>query len=146
MTRKCKEPLDRALLMRARELRRPLTPAEQRLWARLRNSQIGFKFWRQVPLERFIADFLCFSARLIVEVDGDVHAEQVERDEERMAWLAARGFRVIRFGNDDIYHRMDAVLRAIVDACEQGTPDGAGSPAQLDENVTPVRKLPEADH
>jgi very-short-patch-repair endonuclease len=76
------------LLQAARELRHPQTPAEQKLWSRLRNRQLnGFKFRRQHPIDRFIIDFYCDEAKLCIEVDGDSHAEQIEYDQARTVYL-----------------------------------------------------------
>lgn len=96
----------------ARRLRRDATDAETLLWARLRNRQLyGAKFRRQVPIGRFIADFLCFEARLIVEADGGHHS--VEADAERTAFLEAQGFTVIRFWNHEVLGNIDGVLETI---------------------------------
>jgi len=102
-------------------MRHPLTPAEQKVWARVRNRQLGYKIRRQHPIFRFIADFYCVEARLAIEIDGDTHAEpdQAEYDAARTAWLEARGHHVIRFHNDDVHHNLDAVLEAIREACER---------------------------
>lgn len=108
---------------RARELRRPQTPAESRLWARLRNRQLGgFKFRRQHPIGRFIVDFYCVEARLVVEIDGDSHLDQVEYDAGRTVWLSEQGNSVIRFTNQEIHQQLDAVLEAILDACQNQEP------------------------
>ena len=107
-----------AIQDRARELRREQTPAEQQLWARLRNKQLyGLKFRRQHPIGRFIADFSCVSERLVVELDGDSHSTQEEYDQERTAWLEDRGYRVIRFANRQIERQLDAVLAEIARQC-----------------------------
>jgi very-short-patch-repair endonuclease len=66
---------DPILLAHARELRHPQTPMEKKLWAKVRNKQLGIRFRRQHPEWRFILDFYCASARLAVEIDGDTHAE-----------------------------------------------------------------------
>jgi very-short-patch-repair endonuclease len=103
---------------RARELRRDQTPAEQKLWARLRNKQVyGLKFRRQHPIGRFIVDFCCIPTKLIIELDGDSHAAQIEYDQERTAWLEERGYRVVRFTNREVTHQLDAVLEAIAREC-----------------------------
>ncbi|MCC7355220.1 MAG: DUF559 domain-containing protein [Anaerolineae bacterium] len=110
-----------AILARARELRRPQTPAESRLWARLRNGQLGgFKFRRQHPLGRFIVDFCCVACRLVVEIDGDSHSEQVAYDAARTERIRENGYRVIRFSNRDIEHRLAAVLEVILAECRKG--------------------------
>ncbi len=78
------------IFTRARELRQPQTPAERKLWSRLRNQRLGgFKFRRQHPIDRFIVDFYCATCHLVVEVDGDSHTEQAEYDAARTAWLNA---------------------------------------------------------
>jgi very-short-patch-repair endonuclease len=82
---------------RARELRKNLTDAEQHLWRILKRHQVaGVKFRRQQPIGSFIVDFVCFERRLIVEVDGGQHAEQVPYDEQRTGWLEAQGSRLLR--------------------------------------------------
>ncbi|MEP7359768.1 MAG: endonuclease domain-containing protein [Anaerolineales bacterium] len=103
------------ILARARELRHPQTPAEQALWARVRNGQLGVRFRRQQPIWRFIADFYCVPARLVIEVDGDTHAEpdQAAYDAARTDWLELRGFRVIRFTNAQVSRQLGAVVEAI---------------------------------
>jgi very-short-patch-repair endonuclease len=101
---------------RARELRSKLTDAEQRLWQALRRRQVaGVKFRRQQPIGDFIVDFVCFERRLIVEVDGGQHAEQVSYDEQRTQWLEARGYRVLRFWNNDVLADTEGVAQAILD-------------------------------
>jgi len=89
---------------RARELRRQSTDAEWRLWAIVRNRQLGvFKFRRQVPIDRFFADFACCEARLVVEVDGSQHQDQVAYDAARTAVLEACGWRVVRFESLEVF-------------------------------------------
>ena len=107
------------LLARSREMRRPLTPAEARLWARVRNNQLGFKIRRQHTIGRFIADFYCARARLVIEIDGGSHAEpdQAGYDAARTAWLRAKGYRVIRFQNDEVRRELEEVLQAMRAAC-----------------------------
>ena len=114
------KPINPAIKARAKTLRRPQTPMETRLWARLRDRQLeGHKFRRQHPIHRFIADFYCDDAKLVVEIDGDSHAEpeQAEHDMARTEWLVQHGYRVIRFTNEDVARRMDGVLGAIQIAC-----------------------------
>ena len=103
----------------ARRLRKNLTDAEQRLWAQLRRKQIGtHRFRRQVPLGSYVADFVCLSARLIIEVDGRQHAERIAEDQERTAWLESQNFRVLRFWNNEVFENIDGVLQRIVEALE----------------------------
>ncbi|MGH7164602.1 MAG: endonuclease domain-containing protein, partial [Nitrospiraceae bacterium] len=82
----------------ARQLRKNLTDAEQRLWRHLRLRQAnGQKIRRQQPIGPYIADFVCFERTLIVEVDGGQHADSQCDDSNRTAWLEAQGFHVLRF-------------------------------------------------
>lgn len=99
----------------ARFLRRNQTDAERRLWFRLRNRQLGsWKFRRQVPVDRFIADFLCEDARLTVELDGGQHGERLQEDAERTAVLEACGYRVARYWNAEVMQNIDGVLEDIL--------------------------------
>ena len=80
------------ILANVRELRQPQTPAEEKLWMHVRSRQLGgFKFRRQHPIGPFIVDFYCAACRLVVEIDGESHAEQVEYDLARTAWLNETG-------------------------------------------------------
>jgi very-short-patch-repair endonuclease len=106
--------LKRAIVARARCLRSESTEAENKLWNALRNRQVdGAKFRRQVPIGRYFADFCCHHAKLIVEVDGSQHAEQVRYDAARTADLEGRGFRVLRFWNADVLKALPAVTDII---------------------------------
>lgn len=106
-------------LTRARENRAQLTPAETRLWSALRAGQLaGLKFTKQAIFEPYIADFACRTARLIVEIDGDSHAFQQDYDERRTAFLAAKGYRVLRFTNADVFGALDWVLHEIAQAAK----------------------------
>jgi very-short-patch-repair endonuclease len=110
-----------AILTRARELRRPMTPQEIKLWQRLRNKQLyGLKFRRQHPIFRFILDFLCFRYKLVVEIDGAGHfdPDQQAYDEARTEWLEQRGFRVIRFTNRDVDTNIEGVVQEIARQCD----------------------------
>jgi very-short-patch-repair endonuclease len=108
------------ILERSRELRQPQTPAEQRLWAALRDRRLGgYKFRRQHPIDRFIVDFFCHECSLVLEVDGDSHATQAEYDQARTEWLNDRGYTVIRFTNQDIYKRFPGVQEAILEQCQR---------------------------
>ncbi len=95
-------------------MRHEATEAEGRLWQELRDRRPNkIKFRRQAPIGRFIADFVCVEARLIVEVDGSQHADSLH-DQERDAELKARGFRVLRFWNDDVLKDLNAVCDTII--------------------------------
>jgi very-short-patch-repair endonuclease len=107
----------------ARALRKNSTNAERRLWQHLRNRHLGgYRFRRQCPIGRYVADFACLRARLVVEVDGGQHAERAIEDLERTQHLARAGFRVMRFWNHQIFLETEAVLESILGACVQACP------------------------
>ena len=94
-----------------------MTIPEQLLWSMLRRKQLaGLQFAKQVPIGPFIADFVCREKRLIVEVDGDSHADRAKHDAERTRWLVAEGFQVMRVSNDDVLKNLEGVLVSIVAA------------------------------
>ena len=100
----------------ARRMRSGATSAERVLWRELRNRQIaGFRFRRQVVLCGFIADFACYEAKLVIEVDGATHSttEEIERDAARDSQLEADGNTILRFTNDEVFHNIDGVLETI---------------------------------
>ena len=103
-------------LAKAQRLRRELTDAERKLWNVLRNRQLdGAKFRRQQPIVPFIADFVCQERRLIIEADGGQHAESTS-DAKRSAFLESKGYRVLRFWNNDILMNLDGVAQVIATA------------------------------
>ena len=109
---------------RARELRQASTIAERKLWSLVRNRKVaGCKFRRQVPIDRYFADFAWSAeARLIVELDGDQHAEQVAYDAARTEALEAAGWTVLRFWNGKLLTSPDGVVMAIRAALELARP------------------------
>ena len=114
-----------SLIHRARQLRKESTPAERRLWALLRSRQLAnFKFRRQHDLAPFIVDFYCPGKRLVIEVDGGQHFDErvALRDEARTRHFEARGVRVVRFTNRDIFENSDGVLEAILVALGEPSP------------------------
>ena len=102
-------------VVRARKLRRAATDAEKKLWFHLsKNRQAGHsKFRRQVPIGRYIADFCCLSTKLIVELDGSQPADNA-RDDDRTRYLAAKGFRVLRFWNHEVNENLEGVVQTII--------------------------------
>jgi len=103
---------------RAQKLRREATPAERKLWARLKAKQLnGLQFRRQHPIGPFIVDFYCAALKLAVEIDGDSHGsiEAQQFDEKRSPFIATKGVRLIRFWNSDIHERLDGVLADILE-------------------------------
>jgi very-short-patch-repair endonuclease len=107
-------------------MRREPTPAEEKLWERLRDRQLlGLKFRRQVEIEGYIADFCCRELRLVVEVDGKVHEtrEQAAHDANRDAYLKTRGYVIVRFPNEDVLVSSRAVQDKIAAAARRLRPD-----------------------
>ena len=115
---------------RARDLRKTMTDAERRLWSRLRQKQLdGFRFRRQQPIGSYIVGFFCPEALLIIEVDGGQHASTEAEDEARTRWLAARGYRVMRFWNNDVLGNTEGVLLTIRSSL-RGCPPTLPSPSR----------------
>jgi len=100
----------------AKQLRSNSTDVERVLWRLLRAHRLAdFKFRRQVPIGPYIADFVCFEHRLVVELDGGQHADALEQDAGRDAWLGDQGFRVLRFWNNEVLDNLDGVLTKILE-------------------------------
>jgi very-short-patch-repair endonuclease len=96
-------------------LRRQQTDAERLLWFRLRDRRLsGWKFRRQFPIDRYIADFFCADAHLIIELDGGQHAVQTDADAARTKSLEAMGYLVLRFWNNDAIRNIEGVLEEIM--------------------------------
>ena len=105
-------------VLRARTLRRDMTPPERRFWRAVRNRNCyGLKFRRQVPFGPYIADFICARHRLVVEIDGDTHADQQAYDHRRDRYMNAAGYRVVRFSNSDVNTNLDGVISVIARMC-----------------------------
>jgi very-short-patch-repair endonuclease len=99
----------------ARRLRREETDAEQKFWLEVRDRRLGgFKFRRQATIGPFVVDFLCAEKSLIVEIDGSQHNDLV--DQKRTGFLEARGYRVLRFWNNDVLSNMPGVLQGALEA------------------------------
>jgi very-short-patch-repair endonuclease len=114
---------------RARALRVDQTRVEGKLWVRLRNRQVGgWKWKRQVPRRRYIVDFFCAEASLVVELDGGVHRGSIAYDERRTAYLESLGLTVLRFLNREVTENLDGVCDAIFAACGGEAPHPALSP------------------
>lgn len=110
-------------VQRARELRKHMTDAERLLWSRLRRKQIhGQRFRRQHPIGPYIADFACTERRLVIELDGGQHVQAREKDAARTRWLATRGYRVLRFWNNDVLTNIDAIVHVVASATRSPPP------------------------
>jgi very-short-patch-repair endonuclease len=108
---------------RARELRKAQTPQEQALWQQLRAKRFsGFKFRRQQVIGRYIADFVCFEQKLVIELDGSQHSDTKQADAQRDHWLNGQGFRVLRFWNNQWQSQQTGVLEAIWQALHEDKP------------------------
>ena len=110
-----------AAVLRARRLRRSMSPPEALLWQALRTRPDGLKFRRQHPFDRCTADFYCAAAKLAVEVDGDGHdmGDNPAVDARRDAWLGEQGVRVLRFNASEVMKDLESVVRAIASACRR---------------------------
>ena len=104
----------RRIVARARKLRRNSTDVERKLWHRIRDKQIDeFRFRRQRPIGKYIVDFVCLDAKLIVELDGGQHAGDAAYDQRRTAFLESLGYAVLRFWNNEVIENMDGVLQRL---------------------------------
>ena len=102
------------LTNKARLLRKNQTDVEQLMWKHLRNRQMfNYKFRRQFPIEPYIADFVCLELKLIIELDGGQHADRINYDDQRSLFLEQRGFKVVRFWNNDVIENTGGVLETI---------------------------------
>ena len=110
-------------IARARRLRRDQTDPERKLWSLLRGRQlVDVKFRRQCPIDRYVADFACMEARLIVELDGGQHADRAAYDAERTRVLELLGWRVVRFWNHEVIQNERGVMEAILLEIRLATP------------------------
>ena len=115
---------------RARELRRDAGRAERICWELIRAHRMeGIKFRRQHPIDRYFVDFACVSRRLVIEIDGHHHADQVEADERRTSVLERQGWRVVRFAANEVVQNSEgiwAAIQALID--ERASPHLPASP------------------
>ena len=106
----------------ARSLRNTMTEAEKRIWFRLRAHRLnGASFRRQEPIGTYVVDFICFDARLIVEIDGGQQADN-QSDKIRDAWLVSQGFTVLHFWNNDVLANTDGVIERIDEVLRASSP------------------------
>jgi len=113
---------------RARRLRRNPTDAERRLWHLLRENFPNRHFRCQVPIRRFIVNFACHGARLVIEADGGQHGGPTGATRARM--IEAEGYRVLRFWNHDILQNADGVLLTIANALDERSPPPCPPPSR----------------
>ncbi|MFB3881046.1 MAG: endonuclease domain-containing protein [Armatimonadota bacterium] len=104
----------------ARQMRREPTAAERLLWSHLRGRQLsGMRFRRQHAIDRFIADFYCAEARLVIELDGSPHRGNQGQDQWRVGSLESLGFRVLRFWSDEVISSLPSVLQRIAEEADE---------------------------
>ena len=104
----------------ARILRKRMTNCESLLWERLRRKQIlGLRFRSQHPIDIFIADFYCHKARLVIEIDGEIHEGQIDYDDGREAEIEKYDIKVIRFTNDEVINDIDGVVNKITEVVKE---------------------------
>jgi very-short-patch-repair endonuclease len=127
----------------ARALRRDSTDAERIVWSELRGNRLnGASFRRQVPIERYIADFVCHAAKLVIELDGGQHfSDEGERaDARRSAIIEAKGFKVLRFSNHAVMTNRAGVLEAIAAAVAERAPTPTLPRKRGREQIVPAEK------
>jgi len=109
----------------AKQLHRNMTPAEAKLWTYLRaHRMIDVHFRNQHAIGKYVVDFCAPRRKLIIELDGSQHFEQEEYDAERTAFLETKGYRILRFWNNEVINDIEGVLRAIALALEKGNQGG----------------------
>jgi histidinol dehydrogenase len=119
----------------SRRMRTNPTPAENVLWQRLRNHSLGVKFRRQHVIDRFVVDFVCLNARLIVEVDGEIHRDQSGQDAARDAVLQSFGYRVLRFTNRETTQSPETLIARIRAALAGGELHHERTPSAPDSST-----------
>ncbi len=106
----------------ARHLRKTLTPPEARLWQRLKGKPDGIHFRKQHPVGLYIVDFYCAGAKLVIEIEGQIHnnPEVAHRDAIRTAWLESQGLEVVRISGADVMQDPDEVALGIITHAKTG--------------------------
>ncbi len=108
--------MDDVQKQRARRLRKNVTDAEKHLWRQLRRRQLAnYKFRRQHVFGIYIVDFVCLEAKLVIELDGGQHQQQLAYDQQRTDYLTALGFTILRFWNNEVLQQTDVVLMRILE-------------------------------
>jgi very-short-patch-repair endonuclease len=124
---------------RARALRSRMSDAERKLWRMLRDRQfVGAKFRRQVPLGRYVADFLSFDRKVVIEVNGGQHSGKTS-DVARDNWFGGQGFTVVRFWNNDVLTNLDGVAVRLLELIDKNTPHPASQPRAAAKPPSPTR-------
>ena len=111
-------------LKNAKEMRSNMTPAETKMWRILRGKRFqDLKFKRQVLIGNYIVDFLCEDKKIIIEIDGGQHNEElnIQSDKNRTHYLENNGYKVLRFWNDDVMKNIDGVMEVIFREVKEGS-------------------------
>jgi len=112
--------VEKSLTNFAKALRKSPTDAETLLWGKIKAKQLqGIKFRRQQPVGNYIVDFISFEKRLVVELDGGQHAKNKQKDQKRDLFLSEKGFKVLRFWNNDVLTNIEGVLEVIRNKCSE---------------------------
>lgn len=106
-------PYNKSLKIRARELRKNMTPAEILVWENIRKKSLGIEFHRQVPILNYIVDFYCHEIGLVLEIDGKIHEDNFLEDEKRQREIEKYGVSFLRFTNDEVFSDLDAIKEKI---------------------------------
>ncbi|MHB1108510.1 MAG: DUF559 domain-containing protein, partial [Lutibacter sp.] len=128
------------LLERAKEMRANPTQAESFLWEQLKSKKLDIKFRQQYLIDDYIVDFVCLSKRLIIEVDGNIHESQIEKDFERTKILENKGYKVIRFTNEEVIGNIDEVVSNIIEELEKRPALSEGKGVTENNEVLPLGK------
>lgn len=102
------------LKSRSRKMRKESTPAEDVFWQIVRRNNLGVSFRRQHAINHYIVDFICIRKKLIIEIDGSIHDDKVESDQERTDYLNSIGFHVIRFTNEEVVNDIESIKLALI--------------------------------
>lgn len=107
----------------AKHLRKNMTDTERKLWRHLRAKQLDtYRFRRQELIGTYVADFVCYESKLIVECDGGHHMDQIQQDHQRDEWFRSQGFKILRFWNNEVLTNIEGVLETIHKACLPPSP------------------------
>jgi type I restriction enzyme M protein len=136
------------LSKKAKEMRNNPTKAEQMLWERLKNKQLGIKFRQQHIINKFIVDFCSIEKSLVIEVDGEIHEKQKEADAQRSKTLEKEGFNIIRFKNNEVINNIELVLSSIEEALKKSPSGDLGAYEDIKGfcNSTPIERVKELDY
>ncbi|MDP3794091.1 MAG: endonuclease domain-containing protein [Candidatus Uhrbacteria bacterium] len=136
------------MVEKARKNRRCPTEAEKKMWYQVlsRKQFLPYKFLRQKPLDRFIVDFYCSELLLVIEIDGDSHASQIEYDQTRTDRLGEFDIRVIRYENQDVLQRLESMAEDLMEQVCMRKKELAGKPLDRKPPHSPLsggcQKLP----